>query len=91
MSFERDSSTLSPAEYDRSCPFMDSCIATDTIKPFFTFLVFVLPLIGFAIIPLVPLQLAAVKEIIAATWSEAWMENIWWSHWYSWAGGPVWR
>ena len=58
---------------------------------FLTFLVLVLPLIGLAIIPLAPLQLAAMKEVRATTWRTEWMEQVWWSKWYSWAGGPIWR
>jgi hypothetical protein len=50
-----------------------------------------LPLIGFALVPLVPIQLAAVREVVAATWSTDQMNKEWWSRWYSWVGGPVWR
>jgi hypothetical protein len=51
----------------------------------------VIPLIGIAIIPLFPLQLAAVRTVVHATWNAEWMVETWWSHWYSWAGGPIWR
>jgi hypothetical protein len=68
-----------------------ACISQANMRFFLAFLVLVLPLIGHAIIPLVPLQLAAVKEVRAATWGTEWMEEAWWSRWYSWAGGPIWR
>lgn len=50
-----------------------------------------LPLIGFAEIPLIPIQLRAVREVVRATWSTEAMSEDWWSKWWSWAGGPVWR
>jgi len=58
---------------------------------FLCFLVLVVPLVGIALVPLVPNQWAAVKEVRAATWATAWMDHTWWTKWYSWAGGPIWR
>lgn len=70
---------------------MDACIAEDTLGPFLLFLILVIPLIGFAIIPLLPLQLAAIKRIVETTWYTDILSEIWWSRWYSWVGGPIWR
>lgn len=70
---------------------MDSCIARDTRVPFLAFLVVVVPLIGIALIPLIPLQLAAIQEVVGKTWYTSYMEDIWWSKWYSWLGGPIFR
>ena len=71
---------------------MDSCITgIHTFKPFVCFLFFAVALIGLAIIPLVSVELAAITEIRAATWGTEWMQERWWRHWYSWAGGPVYR
>lgn len=50
-----------------------------------------LPLIGFAEVPLIPIQLRAVREVVRATWSTEAMREDWWSKWWSWVGGPVWR
>lgn len=71
---------------------MDSCITgSRTFKPFVCFLFYTVALVGVAIVPLAPLQLAAVSEVVSATWDLEWMHENWWKNWWSWIGGPVYR
>ncbi|KAM0748105.1 hypothetical protein T439DRAFT_382588 [Meredithblackwellia eburnea MCA 4105] len=78
--------------FDHHCPFMNSCITSvKTYKPFLAFLFYSVILIGISIIPVTPLQYAAVKEVVRKTWETEWMYENWWRRWYAWAGGPVYR
>ncbi|GAA5972640.1 hypothetical protein JCM11641_002950 [Rhodosporidiobolus odoratus] len=77
--------------FDHHCAFMDNCVSATTFKPFFTFLLYAFLLLIVALVPLTPLQLKACREVIQQTWSTPFMQDRWWSRWYSWAGGPVWR
>ncbi|GAA5922361.1 hypothetical protein JCM1841_003083 [Sporobolomyces salmonicolor] len=80
------------AGFDHHCPFLSNCVTTSkTFKPFACFLGYAVLLLGVAFVPLAPLQLRAFKEVVATTWDTDWMRQCWWSRWYSWAGGPVWR
>lgn len=64
---------------------------SSTFKPFVDFILFAVLLLVVALVPLSPLQYRALREVIATTWDTAEMKQEWWSKWYSWAGGPVWR
>ncbi|GAA6022563.1 hypothetical protein JCM11491_005600 [Sporobolomyces phaffii] len=87
----RDCGTCRPG-FDHHCSFMDNCVATSsTFKPFVNFLLYAVLLLVVALVPLVPLQLRAFREVVATTWRTERMHREWWSRWYSWAGGPVWR
>ncbi|ORY74988.1 hypothetical protein BCR35DRAFT_306382 [Leucosporidium creatinivorum] len=86
----RDCGVCQPG-FDHHCPFMDACVSANTFKAFACFLFTTLPLMGFAEIPLMPIQLQAVREVVRVTWSTEAMREDWWSRWWSWAGGPVWR
>ncbi|BGP12456.1 Palmitoyltransferase swf1 [Rhodosporidiobolus nylandii] len=79
------------AGFDHHCAFMDNCISASTYKPFFCFLLYAFLLLVVALVPLAPLQYRAVREVVQQTWGTSFMRELWWSPWYGWAGGPVWR
>ncbi|KAM0793358.1 hypothetical protein ACM66B_000813 [Microbotryomycetes sp. NB124-2] len=78
--------------FDHHCPFVDACVYEKSFKPFVCFMASALPLIGVAVLPLLPLQRRAIKSVVRYTWSTAEMQRMWWGRpWLSWAGGPAWR
>ncbi|GAA5908329.1 uncharacterized protein JCM6883_004349 [Sporobolomyces salmoneus] len=78
--------------FDHHCSFMDNCVSTSsTFNPFVTFIFYAVLLLVVALVPLAPLQYRAFREVIATTWRTEKMREDWWSRWYSWVGGPVWR
>lgn len=78
-----------PSSASSTCAEAFSCLIRAAHR--FPYKQTTLPLIGFAEIPLTPLQLRAVATVARSTWWTPSMHKDWWSHWYSWLGGPVWR
>ncbi|BGP28558.1 hypothetical protein JCM10296v2_000294 [Rhodotorula toruloides] len=85
-----DCATCRP-NFDHHCAFVSNCIAQDTMKPFFTFLVWAAILLSVALVPFVPLEFRSAREVVRTTWNTAELREEWWSRKLSWAGGPVWR
>lgn len=77
--------------FDHHCAFMDNCIDAETHKAFFCFVTYAAVVLGLGLLPLAPPQWVALREVVRATWSSDAMVKNWWSRWYSWLGGPVWR
>ncbi|GAA5892177.1 hypothetical protein JCM6882_005716, partial [Rhodosporidiobolus microsporus] len=72
--------------------YRDRCITTSsTFKSFFCFLVYAFILLMSTLAPLAPLQYRAAREVLRQTWNSGLLREKWWSKWWSWAGGPVWR
>ncbi|GAA6046593.1 hypothetical protein JCM3770_006227 [Rhodotorula araucariae] len=86
----RDCGTCRPI-FDHHCGFMDNCVCGPTLKPFATFLGYAAALLLVALVPLVPLQWRACREVVRETWWSDEMRNGWWSGWRGWLGGPVYR
>ena len=70
---------------------MDNCIDAETHKAFFCFVAYAAVVLGLGLLPLAPPQWVALRKVVRATWSSDVMVKKWWSRWYSWLGGPVWR
>lgn len=70
---------------------MDNCIDAKTHKAFFCFVAYAAVVLGLGLLPLAPPQWVALREVVRTTWSSDVMVKKWWSRWYSWLGGPVWR
>ncbi|SCZ90284.1 BZ3500_MvSof-1268-A1-R1_Chr1-3g01892 [Microbotryum saponariae] len=77
--------------FDHHCPFMDACVARESIEPFFCFLVAAVLLIGISIIPLVPIIYEALMRVHETTWNSVELRERWWDRKLSWIGGPVTR
>ncbi|GAA5990132.1 hypothetical protein JCM5350_002517 [Sporobolomyces pararoseus] len=78
--------------FDHHCSFMDNCVSTSsTFKPFVDFIFYAVLLLGVALVPLLPLQIRAFREVISTTWETEQMRIGWWSKWWSWLGGPFYR
>lgn len=86
----RDCGTCRPL-FDHHCAFMDNCIDAETHKAFFCFVAYAAVVLGLGLLPLAPPQWVALRKVVRETWSSDVMVKKWWSRWYSWLGGPVWR
>lgn len=91
LSCTRESDTRRRPGFDHHCPFVDSCIYGSTFKPFVLFILAATILIGLGVIPVLKPFYNSLLAVRKYTWDTDYMHRIWWSRWYSWLGGPIWR
>ena len=78
-------------EFDHCCPWLGTCIASDTLKPFMQFLALTPPAILVGMWEVGPIAMSNSSVVYGQLWNSDTMFQNWWSHWYSWIGGPVYR
>ncbi|KAH9447885.1 hypothetical protein MJO28_011427 [Puccinia striiformis f. sp. tritici] len=82
--------------FDHHCVWFAQCISiTNTLKPFIQVLILGATAILTGAIPIYPIVLQHVRQVIRLTWSAQssgdTLRKIWWNRWWGWAGGPVYR
>ncbi|KAN0063051.1 hypothetical protein ACQY0O_004214 [Thecaphora frezii] len=78
--------------FDHHCAWFDNDVtAPATLRPFVRFLVLVPLLFGWAFAPLLPVAWRHARSIWRKARHDPELASRWWSRWYSWAGGPVFR
>lgn len=78
--------------FDHHCAWFDNDVtAPATLRSFIGFLVSIPPLYLLGLGPLFPSAGQTLKRINAIASSDPFIRSSWWSKWYSWAGGPVFR
>lgn len=78
--------------FDHHCAWFDNDVtAPATLRPFIGFLLSIPPLLLLGLGPLVPTAWRTLKQIHTFAYNDAGLKGVWWSHWYSWIGGPAFR
>ncbi|PLW29195.1 hypothetical protein PCASD_14629 [Puccinia coronata f. sp. avenae] len=82
--------------FDHHCVWFAQCITiTGTLKPFVQVLVLGTGTILTGVIPAIPVVAQHLQRVIALTWTAGstgdTLRRIWWTRWWGWAGGPVYR